>query len=58
MVHLVFDNSSLDKQLFLKQQPSALCLWLIDNNRGYVGRRDVMYNCWVRGKAREKEGLL
>lgn len=55
---LVFDNSSLDEQLLLKQQPSALCHWLIDNNRDYVGRReDVMYNCWVRGRAREEEGL-
>lgn len=59
MVCLVFDNSSLDEQLFLKQQPSVLCLWLIDNNRDYVGRReDVKYNCWVRGRAREGEGPL
>lgn len=46
IVCLVFDNSSLDEQLLLKQQPSALCHWLIDNNRDYVGRReDVMCNC-------------
>lgn len=56
MVCLMFYNSSLDEQLFLKQQPSALCHWLIDNNRDYVGRReDAMYNFWVRGRAREEE---
>ena len=58
-MHLVFDNSSLDEQLFLKQQPSALCHWLIDSDRDYVERReDVMGNYRVRGRIREEEGPL
>lgn len=56
---LVFDNSSLDEQLFLTQQPSALCHWLIESDRDYVGRREgVMDNYWVRGRIREEEGPL
>lgn len=55
----MFDNSSLDEQLFLMQQLSALCHWLIDSDRDYVGRREgVMDNYWVRGRIREEEGPL
>jgi len=34
MVSLVFDSRALDEKLLVKQQPAALCHWLIDIDKG------------------------